>query len=47
MLILLWIIGSIIVGVLGKGKGSSFILWFLISMALDPILAMVLLFATK
>ncbi|EEH9713275.1 hypothetical protein G7587_004674 [Salmonella enterica subsp. enterica] len=35
------------VGVMGKGRGSSFILWFIIAMIIDPILAMLLLLATK
>lgn len=47
MLILLWVIGAVIVGILGKGKGSSFILWFILGIVLDPILAIILLFATK
>lgn len=47
MILLIWLIGAVIVGMLGKGKGSSFILWFILGVVLDPILAMVLLFATK
>lgn len=47
MILLIWVIGAVIVGLLGKGKGSSFILWFILGIVLDPILAMILLFATK
>lgn len=47
MILLIWVIGAVIVGMLGKGKGSSFILWFILGIVLDPILAMILLFATK
>ncbi|MBM1023129.1 hypothetical protein QQF54_08960 [Lelliottia sp. V106_10] len=47
MILLIWLIGAVIVGMLGKGKGSSFILWFILGVVLDPILAMILLFATK
>lgn len=47
LFLIIYVFFAALVGMMGKGKGSSFILWFIIAMIIDPILAMLLLLATK
>ncbi|EEA0957363.1 hypothetical protein JGY68_000096 [Salmonella enterica] len=47
LILIIYVLFAALVGMMGKGKGSSFILWFIIAMIIDPILAMLLLLATK
>lgn len=41
LILLLWVGGAIFVAVLAKSKGRSGVLWFIISMIIDPILALI------
>lgn len=46
LILIIYLSFAVLVGMLAKGKGSSFILWFIIAIVIDPILAGLLLFAT-
>lgn len=41
LILLFWVGGAIFVAVMAKSKGKSGILWFIISMIIDPILAFI------
>ncbi|PHI28281.1 hypothetical protein [Budvicia aquatica] len=43
LLLILWLVGSILVGFYAKGKGKSFKAGFWLSVFVDPILAWILL----
>lgn len=47
ILLFLWFFLSIIVGLVGKASGRSFLVWFFISLCIDPILGFLLLQVSK
>lgn len=47
ILFLLWFALSVFVGLAAKSSGRSFLVWFFISMLIDPILGFLLLQVSK
>ena len=41
LILLIWVGGAIFVATMAKSKGKSGMLWFIISMIIDPILAFI------
>ncbi|WP_392564106.1 hypothetical protein RHO13_00125 [Orbus wheelerorum] len=42
MIFILWFIFSIVLGMLAKANGRSFIIWFILGVLVDPILGFIL-----
>ncbi|WP_168163761.1 hypothetical protein [Jeongeupia sp. USM3] len=47
VLFIFWFVLSILVGLTAKASGRSFLVWFFLSMCIDPILGFLLLQVTK
>lgn len=47
LLFILWFFLSCFVGLAAKGSGRSFLVWFFVSMLIDPILGFLLLQVSK
>jgi hypothetical protein len=47
ILFIFWLFLSLIVGLVAKASGRSFLVWFFISMCIDPILGFLLLQVSK
>ncbi len=39
LLLILWIILAVVLGLTAKANGRSFLIWFILGMIIDPILA--------
>jgi hypothetical protein len=47
ILFIFWFFGSLFVGLAAKASGRSFLVWFFLSMLVDPILGFLFLQVTK
>ncbi|WP_284077388.1 hypothetical protein [Herbaspirillum aquaticum] len=47
ILFIFWLFGSFLVGLAAKSSGKSFLVWFFLSMLVDPILGFLFLQVSK